>query len=344
MPLPDRRCASLIWRMPTGHPRGTTPLLAGLAVLGVAAALFTAVRLVDPPPSRTLVIATASASSGYQEYAERYRNILAQQGVRLDIRPSLGSADNLNLLRDKSSGVQAAFSTIGAARPEDATEIVSLGGVFVTPVFVFYRSDETITRFAQFRGKRFAIEIAGTTLHDFILKIMRDAGVLDFLTRLTELSSTDAVQALADGRIDAAIISSADVKGPAVEMALALPGLRIMNVSEADAIAVNVPALRHIVMPRAMLSLAADQPPAALDMLGLGNALLAAQGSTSGAAIAAVRNRKTGSRRLWTVPAFWRVSRAASAGPPAFRHRGALLSLRATVSPAIYVCVDGRTA
>ena len=172
--------------MPTGHPRGTTPLLAGLAVLGVAAALFTAARLVDPPPSRTFVIATASASSGYQEYAERYRNILAQQGVRLGIRPSLGSADNLNLLRDKSSGVQAAFSTIGAARLEDATEIVSLGGVFVTPVFV---SDETITRFyrfAQFRGKRLAIEIAGTTLHVFTLYIMRDAGAPRSSTRLTE--------------------------------------------------------------------------------------------------------------------------------------------------------------
>jgi hypothetical protein len=60
----------------------------------------------------------------------------------------------------------------------------------VTPVFVFYRSDETITRFAQFRGKRLAIEIAGTTLDDFILKIMHDAGVLDTSTRLTELSST----------------------------------------------------------------------------------------------------------------------------------------------------------
>jgi hypothetical protein len=73
--------------MPIGRPRGTTPLLAGLAVLGVAAALFAAVRLIDPPPSRTLVIATASASSGYQEYAERYRKILSQLGVRLDIRP-----------------------------------------------------------------------------------------------------------------------------------------------------------------------------------------------------------------------------------------------------------------
>ena len=134
-PRPPLRQSNMA--QPTGHPRGTTPLLAGLAVLGVAAALFTAARLVDPPPSRTFVIATASASSGYQEYAERYRNILAQQGVRLGIRPSLGSADNLNLLRDKSSGVQAAFSTIGAARLEDATEIVSLGGVFVTPVFVF---------------------------------------------------------------------------------------------------------------------------------------------------------------------------------------------------------------
>jgi hypothetical protein len=46
------------------------------------------------------------------------------------------------------------------------------------------------------------------TLHDFTLKIIRDAGVLDSSIRLMELSSIDAVRALADGRIDAAIISS----------------------------------------------------------------------------------------------------------------------------------------
>jgi TRAP-type uncharacterized transport system substrate-binding protein len=170
---------------------------------------------------------------------------------------------------------------------------------------------------------------------------MRDAGVLDSSTRLTELSSTDAVQALADGRIDAAIISSADVKGPAVEMALALPDLRIMNVSEADAIAVNVPALRHIVMPRAMLSLAADQPPAALDMLGLGNALLVRKDVHPALQLLML---ETARQVHGGAGAFRRVSRATSAGPPAFGHRGALLSLRAAVSPAIYVGVDGRTA
>jgi TRAP-type uncharacterized transport system substrate-binding protein len=256
-----------------GYPFGKLALITAPSVIA-ALIVFTVFRLADPFPSRTLVISTASPSSGYEGYARRYGEILEKSGVSLEIRTSGGSAENLERLRDKASRIQAAFSTVGAAHPGDEARIASLGGMFLTPVFIFYRSDETITRFSQFRGKRLSIEPLGTTLREFLLQILRASDAVDATTTLTELSGGDAIDALIAGGLDAAMFSSANPESPAVRRALTSAALRLMSVSEADAISVMVPALRHVVMPRAMLSLADDRPPAAIDMLALGNALL----------------------------------------------------------------------
>ena len=82
----------------------------------------------------------------------------------------------------------ALLSTIGAARLEDATEIVSLGGVFVTPVFVFYRSDETITRFAQFLRQAARHRNRGHDAARLHSENHARCCALDSSTRLTELS------------------------------------------------------------------------------------------------------------------------------------------------------------
>jgi TRAP-type uncharacterized transport system substrate-binding protein len=252
---------------------GKFALIAGLSVI-VVVGISTLFRIADPFPSRTLVISTASPSSGYERFARRYREVLEKNGVSLEIKTSGGSAENLERLRDKASPIQVAFSTIGAARPGDGADIASLGGTFLTPVFIFYRADETITRFSQFRGRRLSIEPFGTNLRDFLLQILRASDAVDTATTLTELSNVEAIDALIAGRLDAVMFSSANPDNPAVQRALTSPALRLMSVSEADAISVMVPALRHVVMPRAMLSLADDRPPTAIDMLALGNSLL----------------------------------------------------------------------
>src|SRR5262245_65708294 len=112
-------------------------LVAGPAVALTVAAFWLAFQFVEPAPPRQFAIATASKGSPYHRFAEQYRDILARDGVRLLVRESDGSFDNLKMLKD--AGVAAAFLQGGIAGSAEAPELVSLGRVFYEPVWIFYR-------------------------------------------------------------------------------------------------------------------------------------------------------------------------------------------------------------
>ena len=82
----------------------------------VLAVLYIAYRLVDPLPPRHLAIAAGAAGSGYDNFARQYALILARHGVELEVRNSAGAVENLDLLRDTASGVQAALATFGVTQ------------------------------------------------------------------------------------------------------------------------------------------------------------------------------------------------------------------------------------
>ena len=78
------------------------------------------------------------AGSGYEDFAKHYGRVFARQGVELEIRNSAGAVENLELLRDPASGVQAALTTFGFTQPADVDTLYSLGGVLDAAIFVFY--------------------------------------------------------------------------------------------------------------------------------------------------------------------------------------------------------------
>ena len=104
------------------------------------AALYVIYRLVDPLPPRHLAIAAGIAGSGYDNFAKQYARILARYGVALEIRNAAGAVEDLDLLRDPSSRVQAALTTFGVTLPDDANALYSLGGVFDAAIYIFYRN------------------------------------------------------------------------------------------------------------------------------------------------------------------------------------------------------------
>ena len=109
-------------------------------------ALYVVYRIVDPLPPRHLVIAASTSGSGYDNIAKRYAIVLARHGVELEIRHSAGAVDDLNLLRDRSSGVQAALTTIGFTQPADMDVLYSLGGIFDAAIFIFYGGPRLLPR------------------------------------------------------------------------------------------------------------------------------------------------------------------------------------------------------
>ena len=96
-----------------------------LSAAFVLAALYVIYRLVDPLPPRRLEIAAGIAGSGYDNFAKQYARILARYGVALEIRNSAGAVEDLDLLRDPGSGVQAALTTFGVTLPDDANPLLA---------------------------------------------------------------------------------------------------------------------------------------------------------------------------------------------------------------------------
>jgi uncharacterized protein len=244
-----------------------------LAVAIVLAVLYGVYRLADPLPPRHLVIAAGIAGSGYDNYAKRYAAILARDGVELEIRNSAGAVEDLDLLRDGGSGVQAALTTLGFTQTGDAQHLASLGGVFDAVVFVFYRNAETVTQFAQLRGKRLAIGTVGTSIRPLILQVLQASDAVDASTLFVDLDYDAAVDALIAGSIDAAIFP-AQLNSALVRRLLAAPGVRLMNVAQAEALAKTVPGFKRVVLSRGLINLPGDVPDADVDLLASGNTLL----------------------------------------------------------------------
>src|SRR5262249_11660586 len=145
----------------------------------VLAVLYIAYRFIDPIPPRHFAIAAGMAGSGYDNFARQYARILARNGVELEVRNAAGAVEDLDLLRDGDTGVQAALTALGFAHPGDAHSLYSLGGVFDAPIFIFYKGAEPITQFAQFRGKRLSIAAPGTALRALMLQVLTATNAVD---------------------------------------------------------------------------------------------------------------------------------------------------------------------
>ena len=80
-----------------------------VGALLVAGCLWVSLRFLEPIPPRRIVLASGPPSSLYHQHAERYKELLAREGVTLEERMTDGAGDNLRLLLDRSSGVDLGF-------------------------------------------------------------------------------------------------------------------------------------------------------------------------------------------------------------------------------------------
>jgi uncharacterized protein len=239
----------------------------------VLAALYLTYSLIDPLPPRHLEIAAGAPTSVYAKFARQYARILAREGVELKTRNSAGAVEDLELLRNTASRVQAALTTFGVTQPSDVDILYSLGGVFDSAIFIFYRNTEPITQFAQFRGKRLSIGMPGTALRSLMLQVLKTTDALDASTRLLDMGDVEAIDALIAGELDVAIFTG-ELEGPLLQRALGNDGIRLMNVSQAEAISKAVPGLKHVVLWRGLISLPRDVPHSDTDLLAVRSRLL----------------------------------------------------------------------
>src|SRR5215510_10759262 len=122
-------------------------VLPGAVIL--VSVVWIAYQFVEPAPPKRIVMTGGSEGGAYEGYAQRYKELLAQDRIEVVLRASAGSVDNLKRLMDGNSGVTVGFVQGGIAKEGDDAELMSLASLYYEPLWVFYRGERTIDQIAQ---------------------------------------------------------------------------------------------------------------------------------------------------------------------------------------------------
>ncbi len=223
-------------------------------------------RFVRPIPPKTLVMSTGMAHGAFVYFGERYRQVLARNGIRVKLLPSSGAIENLRRLRDDSQKVDAGFVQDGMGEIGDLSNLISLGSVFYTPLWIFYRGHETLDDPSQLRGKRINIGPEGSGIRKFALDLLKTAHVSIPPTEIFELPHTASNQALREGKIDA-VMAFGTTDSLFVQEMLHNKDIKLMSFSQAEAYTRFFPGLSHVVLPRGILNLPERYPPSDIHLL-----------------------------------------------------------------------------
>ena len=235
------------------------------AVLCLVAVVWFALWYFIPAPPHELTIAAGTRGGGFEHIANRYKERLARHHVTLNLRFA-AAGESAKLITDPNSGVSGAFVFGGLLTSERAPDIVSLGRINAAPFWIFYRGPETLDRLSQLKGKRAYITVAGGDLVD---RILAANGIkAGDIAVSTERGAQAAAKVLQDGEVDVAILPPIDLNAPNIQKLLRDPNIRLMNVTQAEAITRLFPSFNRLVLPQGVIDLEKNIPPGDVSLIG----------------------------------------------------------------------------
>jgi TRAP transporter TAXI family solute receptor len=229
----------------------------GPPILLIAVVVLVAYKYVQPAPPRSFVITTGAEDGAYHLFAQRYRAILAREGIQVELRPSAGSVENLQRLLAPDAGIEVGFLQGGVTPPEGSARLVSLGALYYEPLWIFYRAARPVDRIGSLGRRRVAVGPQRSGTRALALPLLATSGAGG--ATLRDLGGQEAVTALRQGTVDAAFfVASPDA--PTIRQLVQERGVRLLSIAQAEAYARRFPFLTAVVLPRGVFDLARDVP------------------------------------------------------------------------------------
>ncbi|TFZ08994.1 TAXI family TRAP transporter solute-binding subunit [Ramlibacter humi] len=253
------------------------------AFLAVAL-LVLAYLWLDPAPPKHVRLATGPAQSAYDEFGKRYQRALAANGIRVELVPSEGSVDNERLLRENRADfafVQGGTSS-GTVSEQDREGIVSMGSLFLEPVWLFYREESAkkkvptgqLNSLTQLEGMKLNVGTPGSGVPKLMQRLFEANRIDPATLQLSQLEQTPATAAFLSGELDAVVFASAP-ESLMVQMLLQTPGVKLLDFAQAEAYSRRFAFLSPATLPRGIVDLAQDLPPQNVRLVATTTGLLA---------------------------------------------------------------------
>jgi len=250
-----------------------------VALLAIALLVFAYWRLQPNPPKR-VTLATGPAQSAYDEFGKRYQQALKRYGIQVVLLPSEGSRANLRLLKEGKADLAFVQGGSGDVNANEDSGIMSLGSLFVEPLWLFYREDAVkkapggaITSLTQLKDLRVNVGGRGSGSPGIMRRLL-EANNMDMAQmKISRLNQTEATVAFLNGELDVIVFASAP-ESLMVQMLLQTPGVRLVDFAQSEAYSRRFPFLTPVVLPRGVVDLARDLPPQDVHLVATTTAML----------------------------------------------------------------------
>src|SRR5262245_41275174 len=236
-----------------------------IAVTAAAIGCAAVVMLGNMPPHR-IVMATGPEGSAYAEDGKRYRAALAKAGVEVQLRSTAGSVETAAMLRDRRSDVSVGLIQGGVIGAENAAGLESLGTLAYEPLWWFHRRENQGVGADSLRGRKIAIGPEGSGTRALSLELIRRTDLEGHIGGLLALEPREAAEKLLAGEIDVAFMMNS-WNAPLVQQLLTDKRVVLSGFPHADAFVALYPFLSKVIVPRGVMDLARDQPPADVTLI-----------------------------------------------------------------------------
>ncbi len=239
--------------------RGQVMSMSVILLIGLAVSMSILIFMNSAAPN-TITIASGPNGSVFQKSAEKYKKILAKEGVTLKIVPSEGSMDNFKKLSNPKVAVDVGFVLGGEVNGADVGNLVSLGSISYQPLMIFYRGGSK-NLLSDFKGLRLDIGQEGSGTHTLALTLLKANGIEPKDgTIFVDTVSGDSARALLENRIDAIFVMGDSTSTDMMRELLHTPNIHLFNFTQADGYTRRINYLNKLELPKGSLDFGKDIP------------------------------------------------------------------------------------
>ncbi|MFY0661695.1 MAG: hypothetical protein JXR15_14480 [Shimia sp.] len=216
-------------------------------------------------PPNTVRLAAGTQGGAYTLMAERYQEVLARDGIDVQIVHTNGSVDNAEMM--SGNLVDAAFLQAGVGVVDGTAE--SIGGVFYEPmIFLAHSGHDIPSNPALWRDLTIAAGKTGSGTAVAFSDFQSAVGMAKGANTLVDLGFSQAIFALRAGDIDMAFFVSS-IEAPYLRQAFGYDDIDILHLSYTNAIARHLDYADLVEVPTGGVSLNPVQPTETRQLLAL---------------------------------------------------------------------------
>jgi len=224
---------------------------------------------IKPFPTKPTYLGTGQPGSSYFILSEQFKQYFGLHGIDLKLVQTPGLDQGLKELSDDKFEVSASFLTAGIATPGQYPNLVSLGSIQYSPLWLFYRGEQQQTKdLVQFlKGKKIAVGQPGTNTLKMFMNLLATSGYpFEPSDQYLQVPHAEAVKLFEEGKIDAVFIIDG-IESPNVKRLLSVKDVEIFDLELIDAYVKKMPYLVKLQIPEGSISIKETLPNRSVDIL-----------------------------------------------------------------------------